>query len=285
MKLYHHEPIIDDANYEDYQLAPVIDGELRSKGMDATLWQQRDAVQSYSAIKPFGIELFPRSEWSQRIKQMEDSRMRLSDIRLIANHGRPIPSTDQNGKGYCWAHSPVSAAMISRAVEGQPYVRLSAYSIACKIKGFRDQGGWNPEAAQFLYEHGVASVETWPEKSMNRGNDNANTWAEASLYRCTEGFWDIRQSKYDRNLTFDQLMTCLLLNIPCPCDFSWWGHSVCALDPVEVNDGYPVNDVRRWGVRIWNSWGDNWGALGMGVLAGNKAVPDGATAIKSMRLT
>jgi len=88
---------------------------------------------------------------------------------------------------------------------------------------------------------------------------------------------DMDVAAYDRELSFDQVATCLLSRIPVVVDFNWWSHSVCGCDLVELDRSLELYDVNRWGIRIWNSWRDSWGTAGMGVLAGNKARPDGAS--------
>ncbi len=50
---------------------------------------------------PAEIPLIPRSEWSARIKEMEQTKTRLSDLRRTANGGKPIPSLNQGQWGYC----------------------------------------------------------------------------------------------------------------------------------------------------------------------------------------
>jgi hypothetical protein len=96
---------------------------------------------------------------------------------------------------------------------------------------------------------------------------------------------DLQPAAYDRNLSLDQLITCLLSGMACPVDYNWWGHSICAADAVEIDSSLPLSDPNRWGVRIWNSWADTYGKLGMAVLRGNKAIPDGATAISVVTAT
>lgn len=185
--------------------------------------------------------------------------------------------TRRNGciliSGNCWAHSPTIATMLLRAKANMPYVRLSAYAIACIIKQYRDEGGWGAHALDFISTKGVPSVEFWPEKSMARTNDKPETWANAKTHRVTEGWADISAAVYDRDLTFDQVATALLLNFPVIGDFNWWGHSICLMDLVEVERG-------SFGVRFINSWSDKWGENGEGILQGKKAIPDGATAAR-----
>ncbi len=222
---------------------------------------------------PSQLQLIPRSEWSARIKEQEEQKSSLEHLRLYT-YGEVVPSLDQNGKGYCWAHSTTHATMLSRMIAGQPYVPLSAYAVACKIKNFRDEGGWCGLSAKFARENGIPSQAFWPQQNMSRSNDNEATWKNAALHKTLEDWVDLTRPVYDNVLTFDQVATCLLSNIPCAIDLNWWGHSVCALRLVEVEAG-------SFGIKIWNSWGDSWGDRGMGILQGNRAIPDNAIAIRS----
>ena len=270
------ELIIDDDNWRqfvDYR----VDGQMMSKGLVERDYT-KNPVGCYSSAPAWSPDAptIPRSEWSDRIKEMERTKSRLSDLRMIGNGGRPIPSLDQNGQGYCWAYSTTAAMMMLRLKQGLPYVRLSAHAVGCKVKGFRDQGGWSAQSLDFITKHGVPSVEFWAEKSMSRSHDNERTWENAARHKPTEGWVELSAPIYDRDLTFDQVMTCLLSRIPVPSDFNWWGHAVVALDPVEVERG-------SFGIRIWNSWRDSWGTLGMGVLRGSKAIPDNAVAPRVIR--
>lgn len=226
---------------------------------------------------PRDLPLIPRSEWDARIAEQEALQSSLEHIRLTANDGKAIPSLDQDGYGYCWSHSTVHALMLTRAVANQPYVPLSAFAVAAIIKGYQNQGGWCGLSAQFLRERGCPSQKFWAQKSMSRSNDNAETWANAALHKVTEDWVDLTIPVWGQNLTFDQVATCLLCNIPVALDFNWWGHSVAGLRLVKVEDG-------SYGIKIWNSWyagaGVEWGDRGMAVLRGNRAVPNGAVALR-----
>ena len=266
MPLRPNEILIDDANWK-FHISPVVDGEQKMHGLVPRDWS-RIPCGSIAGVPQAAIPKIPRSEWSARIKEMTEKKALLSDVRNIGNNGQRIPSRDQKGKGYCWAHSTVGAALLARAKDNQPYADLSAYAIACIIKGYRDEGGWNGESMKFLRERGCPTSEFWPQQSMNRSNDKPETWVNAALHKNTE--WE---DVPDRD--FDMLFTYLLLGCPCPLDLNWWRHSICAADPVEVEAGH-------YGVRIWNSWGDSWSDNGMGVLTETKAIPDGAMALRVM---
>lgn len=223
------------------------------------------------------MPLIPENEWADRVKEKVATQSQLSDIRLRSGpNGGPIPSRDQNGRGYCWIHSGVAALLLLRAKQNEPYADLSAYGPACVIKQFRDEGGWGAQGLDFLMERGCPTSATWPQQGTSRSYDTPATWEEAKKYRITEGFIDLEAAQYDRRLSRAQVATCLLNNIPVIADYNWWGHSVCAMDLVILPSG-------KFGVRIWNSWGDSWSDRGMGVLDENKAWPDGATAPRAAK--
>jgi len=219
------------------------------------------------------IPTIPKSEWSDRIKEMESSKSRLSDIRNRANNGSPMKSLDQNGQGFCWAYSTAACVMLLRAAANMPYKRLSPHAVACKIYNFRDRGAWGALSMEFMSENGIPEESFWPQQSMSRSYDIDETWENAKKYRITEGWMDLDLNAYDREMSFEQVATCLLSRIPVVCDYNWWGHSVAAMDLVETSPG-------KFGTRILNSWTDSWGEQGTAVLEGDRAIPDGACAAR-----
>lgn len=222
---------------------------------------------------------YDRSTWPDRIRELVATQSQLSDIRNGGNYGQPIPSLDQNGQGYCWAYSTTAGCQLLRAKANQPYVPLSAHSVACKIKGFRDEGAWGALSQEFIVKNGIVPQSHWPAKSMSRSHDNPDNWAEAKKYRIGEEWADMAAEAWDRNLSADQVATMLLSRNPVVCDYNWWGHSVCGMDLVDLYPTRPATSLSRYGIRILNSWTDQWGENGTGVLADSKAWPDNATAI------
>lgn len=224
-----------------------------------------------SFAPPGEMTLIPRGEWSERICEMERTKSRLSDLRQIGDAGRPIPSLDQGPWGYCWAHGPVAAALLLRAVQNQPYVPLSAFGVAFTIKQGRDEGAWGALALDFIRDRGIPTEADWPQFDRRQRAPTDPIWRTAKQYRVTAGWMELTPPVWDRDMTIDQVMTCLLNRVPVCADFNWWGHHVCLMDPVEVSPG-------RFGVRLWNSWGDGWSHQGMAVLTDSKMVPDNAVA-------
>jgi C1A family cysteine protease len=273
MPLLKGEPLIDDEFHDhDFLYLPKVDGSPKGRGAVPRDYKVQPQTMFAS---PTEIKLIPKSEWSARLKEKEETQSSLRYVRLQGNNGQPVPSLDQGQVGYCWAHSTTHAVMLDRMMRGMDYVPLSAYSIAAIIKKGKDEGGWGALSAQFAKDNGIASQTLWPQGQRNYSQlDTPACRADMKLRRIDEDWTDLTKQVYDRTLTFDMLASLLLSDIPGPVDFNWWGHSVCAMELVEVEAG-------SFGIRIWNSWGDGWGEKGMGVLRGNKAIPDGAVSIRT----
>ena len=275
--------IIDDTNFND---------PARPDGMKGCV--PRDFAVQPRKMQAVNFPLIPRGEWKERCRDMVATGSRLSDIRDTGDNGKPIRSYDQNGQGYCWAYSTTAAVTLLRAKANLPYVRLSAHAIGCKIKGFRDEGGWGALSMEFVGVNGVPSEAAWPAKSMDRGLDNAATWADAAKHKVSEGWADLDSQVWDRQMTFDQVGTLLLSRIPVVADFHFWSHSVCLMDLVDLTEtalrdasgklaGLPAMlaafaETDGFGPKLWNSWTNAWGDNGTAVLAGSKAIPDAAVA-------
>jgi hypothetical protein len=294
-----HELVIDDANWQAH-VAPVVGGERKGRGHIPRNYASHPQG-FYATIPAWSVDmlLIPRDEWADRIRDMEANKSRTSDIRRSSGPGGGIiPSLDQDGVGFCWNHSCTMCIMLTRALMGLPYVRLSAFFIGCLIKDYRDEGGWGAQALDFAIKNGVPAVQFWPEKSMSRSCDNAATRQNALLHKPTEIWADLADADYDRNLTEDQAMTALLCRNPVVGDFNWWGHSVCLMDPVmNLPDNHAIYktdfgslDLREqkdarlmadaFGKRGLNSWTDAYGDKGEFILAGSRALLNGGCAVR-----
>lgn len=265
-QLYANELIIDDS-YEVKHRDSLMG---MSRGYDPDSVDK--AIYGMMA-PPSEIALIPRSEWSARIKEKERTKSNLSDLLL----GAGIPSTDQNGHGYCWAYSTGGCVQAIRAFNNQPYIPLNPHSVAATIKKGADQGGWCGLSARFLMEHGIAPMGTgeheWPEHSRDYKRFEAACRERMEQFKVSEGWIDLGLSDYDQEMSFDMVASCLLANTPCALDFNWWGHSVMGCDLVEVSSN-------AFGIRIRNSWTDSWGAKGFSVLTGSKSIPNNAVGLR-----
>lgn len=260
-QIYPGEPVIDDTNYLSY--APpsdvIINGEVKSRGRVVPDAQEVSRIRSSLGpfLTAFNLPLIPRSEWEPRIKEMEETKTRLSDQRLQAN----INSLDQNGTNYCWGNGPTSALHMLMIKTGGPFIPLSPASVCGPIKNFANSGGWGYAALEFMVKNGIVPQKYYPANSRDRSYYNEVNKKIALRYVVTE--WLELAS---RNL--EQLMTAALLRLPIAVGYNWWSHEVMGIDPVWINNAP--------GLRIWNSWGESYGSRGMSVLTGSKMLPDDA---------
>lgn len=261
-RLRPREIVVDDVDY--HFVAPprdvVIAGETKTRGLVPRDFSRvPHGAMSFAA--KFDLPLIPRSEWTERVAEMERKHTRLSDVADEAG----LKSLDQNGTNYCWCNAVITAMQTLRAAQNQPFIALSPASVAAPIKHYRNQGGWGGEALRFIVEHGVAAQEFWPANYWQSDKyDTPAMRANRARHKVVE-WWDLAPRR------FDQLMTCLLLRIPVAIGLNWWSHEVCAVDPV-------VLAKDRYGVRIRNSWGDEYGDRGYAVLTEGRATPDDAVA-------
>lgn len=231
---------------------------------------------------PSEMELIPDSEDDARFDEGEANKDTLEHIYLSGPNGEPaFENLDQDGDGYCWAYSSGHAVMLDRLKQmppapGSQVVRLNPHSVGAIIKGGRNEGGWCGLSAQFIKENGIAVEGTgpgqWPKQSRNLKYDTPECRTQMKLHVVTEDWVDMTRQVYDRNLTQSQVKTCLFNNVPCPNDFNWWGHSVCAIRWVRLEKG-------SWGVLILNSW-YKWGRYGLAVLRGSQRICNGGVAFR-----
>ena len=252
---------INDANYK-HHLGPIAH---HPTGLIPRDYNACPVGYLGATARPFDLPLIPRSLWKRWLAGQKSAHAQLSDFRERGMFGQRIPARDQDGKGYCWAHSPTSACLLMRAAQNQPYLDFSAFAVACLIKNYRDEGGWGSQALEWIAANGIPTSETWPQQSMSPGNDTPAMRHEAAQNKISE--W---MDGEPRNI--DQLVTCLLLNIPVVSDFNWWGHSVCSMDLLEVDPDYLPHSLKTL---ILNSWGDSWSQNGAGILEGSYCIPDG----------
>lgn len=260
------EVVIDDSNAE--RLCPsdgvtVIDGEIMCRGRMPRDWSKQGFCTMRGSTSLPSSMMIPRSQWTDRVKKMEETESRVSDILLQAG----VKSLNQSNTNYCWTNGVVTGIQAMLAMNNALYYLLSSASVAAKIKSYRNQGGWGGDALEYIVENGICSVDLWPANYwQNAKYDTTESRAQRAKNKVTE-WYDLRA----RN--FDELFCCLLHRIPVAVGYNWWSHEVCAIDPVVLGNN-------QYGIRFRNSWGDSYGDQGFNILAERKATPDDACAAR-----
>jgi hypothetical protein len=209
----------------------------------------------------FSGPIIPRSEWRGLIEQKE----REGNTLLHKIRQRGIKCKDQNGTNYCWINAPVYCMEIARAKQGLPYVELSPASVGCKIKGFRNSGGWGTEGMEYMQEHGVVPASMWPVNAINRSYDKPEAWQAAKSFMAWR--WD----DLDPGDT-EQIATRLLMDQPVAIGLNWWRHEVTAICLMALEGG-------KFGIGCMNSWSEQYGDKGFFILSERKGTGDDQCAL------
>jgi hypothetical protein len=268
-------PIID-VDFPDDAMTDMLHPKGASYGL---VERDYDEFPESMFAPPSEMALIPESEWDARFDEQERLQSSLEHIYLSGPNGTPaFVNLDQGQEGYCWIYSVGHSVMMDRLRRNIPLVRLNPHSIGAIIKKGRNEGGWCGEGGQFVSDIGMAPEGNgplqWPKWSRDiRKFDTPAMRQEMAKYRIDEQWVDLTRRVWDRNLTMGQVATSGFLNIPGPGDYNWWSHSVLRVRWVRIERG-------SWGQLILNSW-LNWGRHGLGVLRGNKAICNGALAIRS----
>jgi hypothetical protein len=215
----------------------------------ATGYIPRSYVDHPPLSSPFMREwdgpLIPRAEWESRARDMAAQNL---DALGQAIRFRATP-TWQNGFGYCWFHAITMCMKCKYAASGQVAPRLSATAGAAKIKGYRDQGGNAFEATPFAAEHGVPTVDFWPENKVDRSLDTPEMQANAQRHRVLEWFELPEDSA-------EHLVTAILSGFAVWTGYAHIGHAMC---------GARYLDGKIWNINSWNKsasgateWRDEW---------------------------
>src|SRR5258708_57835 len=134
------EILINDDNAHEHMIDPIIDGQQRRRGLIPRNYATHPSG-CMAAAPTFPTELLiPETEWQARLDAQLSSKSSLFDLR--ESNYDVLKSLDQDGLGLCWAFSTTKAVMYLRAIMNEPPVRLSAWWVAGKVKGWADQGGW-----------------------------------------------------------------------------------------------------------------------------------------------
>lgn len=219
--------------------------------------------------EPFPDEmLVPESAQQARLDAQVVEHASLYDLRM--DNYDVLKSLNQDGLGLCWAFSSTKSCMYLRVAMGEPPVRLSAWWVAGKVKGWRDQGGWGAESLEQISTGGAPIESLCP--SYKSSYDTEETRNNALLHRATE-WWD---GSNDRERNRRIMISAFLLGLAPVLDYNWLGHSMCGCRLVSLN---PLT------VDCDNSWGEisQYGEKGLYRIQGSRAIPDGIVVPRVVR--
>jgi hypothetical protein len=252
--------IIDDSTPDSFFDQIPDDQSTGYKGMF------RSQQSAEELTTPFPKELLiPRSDWQGWIEEMKERQSRLWD--LITRSG--IRCKNQGKTNFCWANAPVWLLMLWRLVQNQAPVNLSPASVACRINGFKNNGGWGEDALRFLIASGAVPSAYWPDNAIDRKYNTAENQKIAKSYR-VDGWFILRPRSEEEQIS------CLLRRMPCAVGLNYWGHEVSDIGVDWINGQVAVEYI--------NSWGFDWptsGANGRSFRQGKRILADDIVTIRS----
>lgn len=288
--------VIDESNFH----VSVSPPEGQSRGHIPRNWEVNGFCQAWRGASPFPKELIvPRDQWDERLTEMQAKKATLKDLAIAAG----LPCKDQNGTNYCWINAPTHCCELmllkqnQRKPDGKPWI-LSPASVGCKIKGFRNQGGWGQEGLEYIIEHGIVPVELWPANAISRSYDTAAAWIEGAKFKVPE-WYEIQ--------TFDEKISAHFLQLPTADGYNWWSHEVTGYSLAIVSNGVRDRSRRaieskakatgmdavyrdqllelaasKYGAEERNSWAMSYGDRGFFYLTESKARPSDCCAAAAL---
>lgn len=210
----------------------------------------------------FPFSVLPRDRWLEIYEANKGY--------FLGDRLRPIlQPRDQGRTNFCWGHAAVRSLEALVAWQGFKYEPLSAESVCVPITHGINRGGAIADAFKHLILAGACRQRLWP---LN--NINVECYTEQVKYDAASH----RIFHFNAYHTFDDVMTLAFQRLPTAIGLGWWGHAVCAFDPIYLDDYEEFDSIKRadcgWGLLINNSWGADWGDNGWAVLDEEHATPD-----------
>lgn len=243
------------------------DGSDAGFGCEKRDWQENPYGSSRPRfMEDGGFSLIPRNEWVDRLEAMETEKATLTDLHKYYK----IPIKSQASTPHCWSFGTASSFELARARAGLPYIEFSPDSVAGPINNYRQKGGWGDSAVDYITKHGILPVSQWPYQWTR--SDKYEDKALRAEHKCFESY-DLIDNRMNREERWSVYVTALLLGFAGNPAFNHWGHLVCGTQPLAKN-GRITDGL------ILNSWGENYGSGGFGIMYGAKAVPDDVQVIR-----
>jgi len=231
--------IVDDTNWQT-QIGDgkqiVVGGETRL--LSAIPKPEGHNSRGYSKVFGDSFKTIPRSEWDDRVKELEAKKMQIRDH-------QNWPCDNQGSYPTCWAAGTMQAISTARVMQLgiKNYIRFSAMAIACPISG-GNSGGYEGDAVEYATKYGCVDSKLWgyTDRSPSKNRD-PEIIANRALHKTLDS--------YELN-GFDEFFTAMLLGFPCTVSYNWWSHVVSLAGAVVIERG-------SYGLLIRNNWGDSYG--------------------------
>lgn len=178
----------------------------------------------------------------ERIEELERTKTDLVSLLQYLWANKQWIGLNQDPTNYCWCFAVIHAIMILRAIAGEPFKRLSPFSVACIVKSFMNIGGWGGQANEQCVKEGVCTEAEWPFGIPGTGNVRsanmaafdrkylAPSRANAALHKVTE-FWELEPNNDQQKLS------ALCIPLPVASGYNRIGHERCSVKATVLPNG------------------------------------------------
>lgn len=227
----------------DRHAKPIVAGQSSSGYIPRDYGKQPlGSITGTSSLPP--EFLLDEKQIKERIEELERTKTDLVSLLQYAWTAKKFICLNQNPTNYCWCYAVIHAIMIDRLLAGEPFKRLSPFSVAWIVKGGSNSGGWGGEANEQCVKEGVADEEFWPMEKpgmsdRSAANMNAirngkqylaSSRANAALHKVTE-FWELRPSNAIEKLSV------LCIPLPVASGYNRIGHERCSVKATIQSNG------------------------------------------------
>lgn len=162
---------------------------------------------------------------------------------------------NQSRTNYCWNNAGTGGCELRILMQGGPLLNLSAAYAGSMITGGSNVGGSGIVFVKWAHEHGVPTTEFWAENKIS-GRDDDVARKNAACHKIE------LYNEFDPQ-DHDAIAASILCDSPVTIGIPSWGHEV------DITQLAWDDSAGRVKFIFDNSWGDDWGKNGRGVLEGS----------------
>jgi len=203
--------------------------------------------------------------WDQGVSAGTLPPVQFKDIKPFKHIRDDVPILDQDGKGACLPHAWTSATMISRAISGAAFTKLSPWFLYSLINGGWDAGSNAGDALQALTETGICPDSDVPYATIRPKGYNAAAMKAASRFKLRTAY---KIEGFEQAVIAASLGYAITFDLHAGMGFDVDSDGICAYlrlggnnHEVMAGEEYvTINGKPYIGGR--NSWGEQWGVKG-----------------------
>ena len=257
----------------DFQGYPIIDDSFRSDNVEHGKGYEGRDLDKYprGGLKCARMVSKPKIDEKtvrELIKEKDEKKSWITD----ESDRRGRRRKNQASTNFCWGNAGCGGMELCILMEGGPLLDLSAAYACCGVNGGRNQGGSGISWVEWAHENGVCTSQFW-QTNMVASPSRATADAKANAMKHKLELLN----EFDPG-DYDSINASIVMDEPVTVGIPAWSHEILITRLTIDSRG----NIKRI---FDNSWGDDWGNKGRGILDGRMDVFDEAAAIVAVSLS